>query len=463
MSLNKIQLLSIICNPSTFYLYKDKADTKDMVKIVNKLLSQDSASSLETIIKAAKDVQHVDLINDDVKTVILTKVLGIYEIAGIFKKYDISVSDALMNKLIIDNIQKTDRISNLLYAFTPHLTMDTIKYIMTMDKDTKIYDSTYQHIANQLIAEKEFKFITTYHQLFRYIRDHDEDTAKEIVKTLIQEHEFDHITKEENNDYSWYNEYLLFDYLPSLMVQECLAAKQPKHIIENTTIWDKIHNISILDPKRFEKRYDWCELMKKTTRQLIDMKEFDFLIHNSKTQSYLIETYPELLKEIPYDYYIDLIKSVESKHALKLMNLMSLPNADLEFAYISANNDATTEFPAREKLSPETIEYINIIKNNDSNQNGALFARLSPRTKSALINCHFDDQGDWYKIMEALLMAQPHLDAKYIKQMLDKDRNVKTLIKRYWKGSLTKIRAQQCLSKHKTHIVTMLGINQRKH
>ena len=437
MSLTKKQIQSVIADPSTFYLYKDNnVTTQDMIQIVTGILEKDGMSLLP-IIKVAKDLP-TDLLNDEVKTAIFknTPEKSFYRVADIFIMYKIPVSAKLINELICQNYDIYQIKSGVLaQKFQPKLEQNTIEHVL---KYNSMESSIVDYATNQLVDAKEFKFITSQSRLFTFIRSKNTDLAKQIAKQLIMDHEFAHINEQENKHGTCNYPYILFTYeLKDLMINECLATQNPSAIVTNETTLHYIFNVTYADEKTNAK---FAKFKQDIVRQLLDRKEYDVLTNNSRLLRYIIqEDTTGALSQIPASWYFNAIKNVDSRDALGLMNKMKLPNADLEYAYINRFNDANIKFPEITKLSPETIQYMRIIRDE---MPASLYRGISSRIITPLINCHFNDRGDWYKVMENLLAANPHLDVQYIKQMLDRDANVEILIKRYWKGDLNQIRKE---------------------
>ena len=462
MSLTKEQIQSVIADPSTFYLYKDdNVTTKDMIQIVTAILEK-GGMYLLPIIKVAKDLP-TDLLNDEVKTAIFKNVddhfcANVERIADIFITYKIPVSAKLINELICQNYDKHQIKSGVLARkFQPKLERNTIEHVLKYcNMDASIVD----YATNQLVDAKEFKFITSQSRLFTFIRSKNTDLAKQIAKQLIMDHEFAHINEQENKHaVPWYGYILFTDELKDLMINECLATQNPSAIVTNKTTMHRIFNVTYADEKTNAK---FAKFKQDIVRQLLNRKEYDVLTNNPRLLNYIIqEDTTGALSQIPNTWYFNEIENVDSRDALDLMNKMPLPNADLEYAYINRFNDANIKFPKIDKLSPETIQYMRIIRDE---MPASLYRGVSTRVISALINCNFHDRGDWYKIMENLLAANPHLDVQYIKQMLDKDANTEVLIKRYWKGDLNQIRKDKKIAdfkaKHKI-LAGLFGMNKQ--
>jgi len=196
------------------------------------------------------------------------------------------------------------------------------------------------------------------------------------------------------------------------------------------------------------------ELIKTAVQKLISNP---FLVYkNANLLSYIVKNQPELVKSLPNK--LEAMGKIKKDDTLKLLELMPLPIPVVEFAYIQRNNEADAKFPARGKLSPETLSYIDIITGKRKD-----FNNLAPCVKTALINCHFYDQAEWYKIMEQMLIANPDLETKYIQQMLNRDKKTETLIKRHWKGGLRKMRIKNFLSEKKQGVMKFFGAKQKQH
>ncbi|MBR4507205.1 MAG: hypothetical protein IKP24_01585 [Alphaproteobacteria bacterium] len=462
MSLTKKQIQSVIADPSTFYLYKDyNVTAKDMVQIVTEIIAKSGSMFLLPIIKVAKDLP-ADVLNDEVQTAIFTKckdeTFEIQQVVDMFKMYKIPVSAELINKLVrLDYTKYSHKSAVLVQTFQPKLEHSTIEHIL---KYKAVDGRIVNYVINQLIDAKEFKFITSQSKLFNYMTNHNTDLAKQIAKQLIMDHEFAHINEQENKHaVPWYDYILFTDELKDLMINECLATQTPSAIVTNKTTLQYIFNVTYADEKTNAK---FAKFKQDIVRQLLDRKEYDVLTNNPRLLHYIIqEDTNGTLQQIPNMWYFNAIQHVDDNDALDFMNKMKLPNAELEYAYIKRFNNANTQFSKITELSPETIQYMRIIRDE---MPASLYRGVSTRVISALINCHFHDRGDWYKIMENLLAANPHLDVQYIKQMLDKDANTEVLIKRYWKGDLNQIRKDKEIAdfkaKHKI-LAGLFGMNKQ--
>lgn len=462
MTLSKKEIKSITSDPSTFYLYKDEATSKDLIKIINQTLPIHEAYWILPIIKIAAEKS---LITDEVKIAMLTKAKDEYSqikyIADMFQMYKIDVSDEFINTHIAHTFGFSHyRIDTILSHFQPHLNKDTIERILHVLNGHAGISNTLNYIIKQLSDTKNYKFITEKEILFTHLKQDKRADAAQIVEALIDAHEFEHITKTENEKTGPRYKYMLFsDALIEKMINACLAVRQPKFIITNQTVWNYLTTNYAGEDKKIEKLKQY---KKQAIHQLFDDAQFAFLTKNKAALSYIINQEPELLNGIPLAFYFNAIDTVNrSDDALKLMNLLPLPNENLEHKYIENNPSAATKFPPYEKLSPETQNYISIIKDLDKMNpvfHDVRLMDLKPRKISALINLRFSDAVDWYKLMECLLANNPYLDKEYIKQMLDRDPRIEPIIKKHWcGGSLRKMRAQDFIEAKKQQLRTVLG------
>ena len=461
MTLTKKEIQSIAKDPSIFYLYKEKATAPDIVKIINQTLPLHEAYWLLPVIKIAAEKS---LITDEVKIAMLTQAKEessqIQYIADMFQMYKIDVSDEFINTHITHIAHRFWKIGAILSCFQPHLNKNTIERILDVISHNAGIGKTLNYIIKQLNDAKDYKFITQNNILFTHLKQDNRALATQIVEALIDAHEFEHITNIENKEASSWAKYMLFsDALIEKMINACLAAHQSKFIITNQTIWNYL---STNYAGEYEKTEKLKQYKKQAIHQLFDSgQHFTFLTENQNALSYIINQEPELLKGIPQAFYFNAIETVKhDDNALKLMNLLPLPNETLEHLYIKNNRDATTQFPPYEKLSSETQNYISIIKDLDKLNpvfHDVRFTNLTPRKTSALINLYFNDKGDWYKLMECLLANRPNLDKKYIKQMLDRDPKIEPIIKKRWNGSLRQMRAQDFIETRKKQIRAALG------
>lgn len=461
MSLNKKEIKAIIKEPSTFYLYKDKVTHNDMIKLVHDILQVSSVIALDPILKTAKEES---LLTDKIKAELFKCIrkdsdYQIGQLAEMLKKYDIYVSNELLNTVLMDTYNDDwYKCAHIIITFKPYLNNRTISHLVTISRG-HVMTSAYDYFIDQLVKEQQYKFITSLPELFRYIKNKQPELAHDISNYLIEARELEYITERENNTADIRN-ILFTDDLIDDAIKCCLDTNQPRFVVNNTTIWKYLgQRISSLDPETNKQNTQKENFKGQTIRKLCDNQDFEFLLQNQNTLSYILAHNPESIKNIPAKYYADAIKCCyRSDLALKLMDALPLPNADLEFEYIKAHPSATTEFPSRKQLSPETIKYLLLTDIQvDSKLDPILFTGISSRTTSALINCEFPNKADWYKLMEHLLIARPNLDKKYIKQMLNRDKKVEPIIKKHWNGNLTGMHIQDFIAAKKQRVVQIFN------
>ncbi len=457
MSLSKKEILSIAQDSTTtFYLYKDQATSDDLIKIIRNIPARTPVFMLLPIVKTISEYK-IGTLTDEVKYELLYTIgikrnsyTDLQQIVDMFHTYNISVPDDMPSKLVEDILSsKTDslvdkdcKIWAVINCMKPKFTKQIIKRFM----DSSLFyaqSKLLEYILNQLVADKDFTFILEQRRLFNYLSENKPEVAKQIVKSVFDTKQLDWIAERLKEHPNYKRGILFSNDLTEQMVDLCLKEHRAD-LVFNTddNVFDYVTNTK-------------PALAKAALQQLFEDKKEEFISSNPKVLSYILKYEPELLKKLSAKKTV--METVKPLETLALLNKMPLPDADLEFAYIKRDNKANNVFPPKEKLSPETQDYISIIT-GEKVKDTALFKRLSARVISALIDCHFNDQADWYKIMEQLLIANPNLDVKFIQQMLNIDRRTEVLIKRHWKGSLRKI----YLKELKQTLMSVFKQNQKK-
>lgn len=457
MSLSKKEILSIAQDSTTtFYLYKDQATSDDLIKIIRNIPARTPVFMLLPIVKTISEYK-IGTLTDEVKYELLYTIgikrnsyTDLQQIVDMFHTYNISVPGDMPSKLVEDILSsKTDslvdkdcKIWAVINCMKPKFTKQIIKRFM----DSSLFyaqSKLLEYILNQLVADKDFTFILEQRRLFNYLSENKPEVAKQIVKSVFDTKQLDWIAERLKEHPNYKRGILFSEDLIEQMVSLCMKGHRAD-LVFNTddNVFDYVTNTK-------------PALAKAALQQLFEDKKEEFISSNPKVLSYILKYEPELLKKLSAKKTV--MKTVKPLETLALLNKMPLPDADLEFAYIKRENKANNVFPPKEKLSPETQDYISIIT-GEKVKDTALFKRLSARVISALIDCHFNDQADWYKIMEQLLIANPNLDMKFIQQMLNIDRRTEVLIKRHWKGSLRKI----YLKELKQTLMSVFKQNQKK-
>lgn len=456
MSLNNKEILSIAQDSTTFYLYKDYVNSNDLIKIINEMAAK--SRPLFVFLPIIKTIAEFNLgiLTDEVKYEMLYKVgiasnryIDLQQIIDMFRMYHIPVSDAVVDKLVETvctskekNVDKDCQIWCIINCLNPKFTKQAIAVILASPL-FKMQSLMLDRILKQLVADKDFKSVLEQKELFDYASKNKPELAKQIVKKLLDAKQFDAIAKQSKIYYPWENGILFSDELIEQMIALCLKEHRADLVFDIEQLFYYTTNTK-------------PALAKAAANQLIEDKKEQYISSNPSVLSYIIKHEPELTKKLSFKKVS--METVKQDQTFALLNEKSLPNADLEFAYIKRNNDAGAKFPPKEKLSPETLIYINIITGKSSQ-----FNNLTPRVISALIDCHFNNHADWYKIMEHLLIANPNIDKKFIQQMLNRDKKVEVLIKRHWKGGSKKMCIKKFISEKKQALIYSLGIKQKKH
>ena len=461
MSLSKKEILSIAQDSTTtFYLYKDQATSDDLIKIIRNIPARTPVFMLLPIVKTISEYK-IGTLTDEVKYELLYTIgikrnsyTDLQQIVDMFHTYNISVPGDMPSKLVEDILSsKTDslvdkdcKIWAVINCMKPKFTKQIIKRFM----DSSLFyaqSKLLEYILNQLVADKDFTFILEQRRLFNYLSENKPEVAKQIVKSVFDTKQLDWIAERLKEHPNYKRGILFSNDLTEQMVDLCLKEHRAD-LVFNTddNVFDYVTNTK-------------PALARAALQQLFEDKKEEFISSNPKVLSYILKYEPELLKKLSAKKTV--METVKPLETLALLNKMPLPDADLEFAYIKRDNKANNVFPTKEKLSPETRDYIDIT--TGKYENTALFKKLTPRVISALIDCHFNNQSDWYKIMEDLLIANPNLDTKFIQQMLNKDKKVEVLIKRHWKGGLKKMRFKKFISEKKQAFMKAFGIKQKVH
>ncbi len=460
MSLSKKEILSIAQNSTTFYLYKDNVTCDDLIKIIKKIPKEIPAFVLLPIVKTTAEYK-LDIFTDEVKYEMLYKIglesqrfSNLQQIVDMFHMYNIPVPDTVISKLVDDtcaakmsNSDKDCQMWSIIDCLNPKFTKQNIENILQASSLFGCQTKMLEYILEQLIANKDFLFILEHKELFNYAVKNKRETAMQVVKNALDTKQLDAIAKQSKTYHRWENGILFSKDLIEQMVSLCMKEHRAD-LVFNTddNVFDYVTNTK-------------PALARAALQQLFEDKKEEFISSNPKVLSYILKYEPELLKKLSAKKTV--METVKPLETLALLNKMPLPDADLEFAYIKRDNKANNVFPTKEKLSPETRDYIDIT--TGKYENTALFKKLTPRVISALIDCHFNNQSDWYKIMEDLLIANPNLDTKFIQQMLNKDKKVEVLIKRHWKGGLKKMRFKKFISEKKQAFMKAFGIKQKVH
>ncbi len=458
MSLSRKEIASITQDTTTFFLYKDQATSKDLIKIFENTPRSIPGFVLLPIIKTISEYK-LDILTDEVKYEMLYKVgLGsknysyFQQIVDMFQMYHISIPDTVTSKLIdetlTEKLSNTDRdcqIWTIINCLKPKFSKETIEKILATNL-LGCQSQMLEYILKQSIADKDFLFILSKKELFSYATKNKPVSARQIVKNALDTKQLDIIAEQSKAHLPLKNVVLFSEDLIEQMIALCLKEHRAELIFDIDNVFDYVTG----------KKTD---LAKKAVHQLFEDKKEQYISSDSKILSYIVKQEPKLLKKLSAQKTP--MEKVKKEQTLALLEEMPLPNVDLEFAYIKRNNNADAKFPSKEKLSPETQDYINIITEKEV-KNQALLKKLTPRVISALIDCHFNNHADWYKVMEQLLIANPDLDTKFIQQMLNHDKKVAVLIKRHWKGASRKKRFKKFISEKKQAFMNFFGVNQNK-
>ena len=459
MSLSKKEIAAIAQDSSTFYLYKDNVTCDDLIKIIKKTPKEIPAFVLLPIVKTTAEYK-LDIFTDEVKYEMLYKIglesqrfSNLQQIVDMFHMYNISIPDTVISKLVDDtcaakmsNSDKDCQMWSIIDCLNPKFTKQNIENILQASSLFGCQTKMLEYILEQLIANKDFLFILEHKELFNYAVKNKRETAMQVVKNALDTKQLDAIAKQSKTYHRWENGILFSEDLIEQMVSLCMKEHRADLVFSIREIFDYVTDTK---PK----------LANAAMKQLFKDKKEDFISSDPKVLSYILKHEPGLLKKLSVK--TKTMETVKPDQTLTLLNEMSLPNVDLEFAYIKRNNNANAKFPPKEKLSPETRDYLSIITGKQV-KNIEFFKKLTPRVISALIDCRFNNHADWYKIMEQLLIANPDLDKKFIQQMLNKDKKVEVLIKRHWNSGSRKARIKKFISEKKKFLLDALGIKQNK-
>ena len=456
MSLSKKEIAAIAQDSTTFYLYKDYVTSNDLIKIIRNVPTAHPAFMLLPIIKTIAEY-NINILTDEVKYELLYKIgvvrnkyTDLQQIVDMFRMYKISVPNNMPSKIIEDillsqndsPVDKDCQIWAVINCMKPKLTKQTIETIMATPLFCA-HSKMLEYILNQLVADKDFNFILEQKELFTYASKNKPELAKQIVKNAFNAKQLDVIVKQSKAYHALENGVLFSDDLIEQMIALCMKEHKANLIFDIYRVFNYVTN-------------NKPELAKQALKQLFEDKKEEYISSNPKVLSYILKHEPEFLKILSAKKKT--MEMVKPEQTLDLLNKMPLPNADLEFTYIKRNNKADVQFPPKEKLSPETQDYISIIT-GEKVKDVALFKRLSARVISALIDCRFNNQADWYKIIEQLLIANPNLDVKFVQQILNRDKRAEVLIKRHWKGSFRKLLIKEL----KQTLISMFKTNQKQH
>lgn len=424
MSLSNDEIQSAKNFSDRLYLYIDHATSGDLIKIINQSLF--SSSGISTFIKIIHD-DRPELLTDEVIYTILNKTLSgcasaktsLKLVLEAFTTNNVTISGAVVAKLAF----YTQDIYTILDTLKPKLTYEDIVKILVHTRDRNVLT----YIINQLTPEEDFKFIAEQDKLIEFLYTHNKQLATNVIQKLIASKDFDFIIEKSAHCYAWGYGILFSTDLVEKMANLCLQ-EHKEEVIFSLPAGD-FRMLAENSP----------EQIKSAIVYLLDTEQEQKVVSSKLALAFIAKQATDLIGRITQKKVA--LQNVTQEYALLLLDSMQLPDADLEFVYIEKCRDATTSFPAREKLSPETLTYIDTITSLKIDASKVKF--LTPRVLKALINCKFTDRVNWYKLMKQILITCPDLDKTHIQKMLNVDNKVDTLIKKHWKGNLTQMKIQK--------------------